>query len=130
MPRGSSQRQSPWGTLSILEEMKAAFCRCEARCLKLLCFGPKSFLGTKSLISSASNRKHTAACQAPAPGGPPARWHSAQLRGTEAPVAGVRERVVFIICTDGSFSVLRPGFREVPVLKFAALILVLLPPPS
>lgn len=97
MPRGSSQRQSPWGTLSILEEMKAAFCRCEARCLKLLCFGPKSFLGTKSLISSASDRKHTAACQAPSPGGPPARWHSAQLRGTEAPVAGVRERVVFIM---------------------------------
>lgn len=92
MPRVSSQRKSPWCTLPILEEMKAAFCEYEAPCLKLLCFGPKSFGGTKSLISSASNHKYTAACWAPPPGSPSALQHSAQLPCPEASAAGVGEQ--------------------------------------
>lgn len=53
MPRMGSQRKSPWCTSATLEEMKAAFCRYEAPCLKLPRFGPKPFLGSKSLIGAA-----------------------------------------------------------------------------
>lgn len=131
MPRISSQGKSPWCTLPILEEMKAAFCRYEAPCLKRLCLVLSFFWGLSlRLVLLPTTSTPLAACLAPPPHGPRALQLSAQLPCTEASVAGVGEQAVLIICTDRSFSVLRPSFREVPALKSATLILVLLLPPS
>lgn len=130
MPRISSQGKSPWCTLPVLEEMKAAFCRYEAPCLKLL-FGPKFFGGTKSLISSASNHEYTARCL---PGPSPMRSPGSLALCSTSLYRGLRGRSRgasgFNYLYRQEFSVLRPSFREVPALKSATLILVLLLPPS
>lgn len=108
MPR-INRKEEPWTTLSILEEMKAAFCRCEAPCLKPLCFGPKSFSGTRSPISPTSNheykpRVHTAASWDPPPrpsACSPALCSTSLYGGLCGRSRGAR--VVLIIYTDRRF---------------------------